>query len=554
MLKIFKRCAGQPESSVNDEATLVEGETNPPDDTSHIVMGLLKYFKGFQCLLDTKEEIEIKCAIEKNLKFWKIEKIKQAWDKANKITVPSDKKHWSYVIMLQMMAHLQNKCAGQAAQNSRTGESHSSEHNQIESIGAESGAQHSTFNETNEVSENPSKEKLQKDDGTGEIRSEESNSGTVYIKIPLSDLSDGELKQAAHVDSNYKFIEGYPSNRPNTEIRRKTHYVMSYNKDTNNAEWVYEILNESTLTGKDLQQGHQQDLQQGHQQGHLAAAANHSWCQEAYNSTFCFSNISPQLKILNMGLWKTLEEMCRERTKTKNNVHVYTGAVWTVLTEDGSKSQRERNQTKERHSLQQKKSKNAPKKISINASKKISKTKSKKISINAPRKASFNASKKITKKYIKMPQKKNKKSDGSSKTVKKVPTQFFKVIIVEKDDGTVEKPECYLLPNDLAKLVDFKDHNKIYNRQILSDRCRVQRERIEELSGLKFTAETCRNGETDSIKTVKWEGEVNTAQISVTGATFYFLFLNTTTVTSQWSHSRQLYLYDNKSLKISAED
>ncbi|KAK7175473.1 hypothetical protein R3I93_002398 [Phoxinus phoxinus] len=47
---------------------------------------------------------------------------------------------------------------------------------------------------------------------------------------------------------------------------------------------------------------------------------------------------------------------------------------------------------------------------------------------------------------------------------KLVPTYFFKVIIVEKDDGTVLKPECYLMPNqnpahsDLEKyIVDIND-------------------------------------------------------------------------------------------------
>lgn len=83
---------------------------------------------------------------------------------------------------------------------------------------------HSTFNETDDMSENPSKEKLQKADGTGEKGSEKSNSQTIYIKIPLSALSDNELKDADHnVSSPYKFIDGCPSD---TDIRNNKYYVI----------------------------------------------------------------------------------------------------------------------------------------------------------------------------------------------------------------------------------------------------------------------------------------------------------------------------------------
>ncbi|KAF4116424.1 hypothetical protein G5714_003913 [Onychostoma macrolepis] len=53
---------------------------------------------------------------------------------------------------------------------------------------------------------------------------------------------------------------------------------MSYDTETKNAEWVYEILNESTLenTWKEHMSFGRNELENtDYQQGHLAAAANH---------------------------------------------------------------------------------------------------------------------------------------------------------------------------------------------------------------------------------------------------------------------------------------
>ncbi|XP_056304672.1 endonuclease G, mitochondrial-like [Danio aesculapii] len=168
------------------------------------------------------------------------------------------------------------------------------------------------------------------------------------------------------------------------EIRKKKTYIMSYDKDTKNTEWVYEILNKQTVKVRNkydnvkiLRLHFAQSLNlEGYDRGHLAAAANHSWCQEAYNDTFSSTNTLPQLSVYNQGMWKYLEEMCRAKLKASNirNVHVYTGPIY-------------------------------PKKGSV---------------------------------FV------DQQSNGSKKAV---PDYLFKVIIVEDLDGTVLEPECYKFPN-----------------------------------------------------------------------------------------------------------
>lgn len=170
------------------------------------------------------------------------------------------------------------------------------------------------------------------------------NNPDAYIQIPLSvmsgsvstpneNISNSNESPCSSVESenyNYILIEGFPSRK---EIRKRKSYVMSYNNNTKNADWVYEILNESTLEEKWKEHmwfgKNELEEKTVYQRGHLAAAANHRWCQEAYHDTYLMSNLIPQLSVLNQGMWKTLERHCRELAKTTGcNVHVYTGPLY----------------------------------------------------------------------------------------------------------------------------------------------------------------------------------------------------------------------------------
>ncbi|XP_056610127.1 endonuclease G, mitochondrial-like [Triplophysa dalaica] len=148
-----------------------------------------------------------------------------------------------------------------------------------------------------------------------------------YIRIPFSDMSEENPEKGEIVSTNtpYKLINGYPSEN---EIRKRKSYVMSYNNVTNNADWVYEIFNASTLADnceKELKLG-----DTNYHKGHLAAAANHKWCLEALNDASLFSNKAPQQKNLNQSTCKKLENNCREIAKyeTVRNLHVYTGPLY----------------------------------------------------------------------------------------------------------------------------------------------------------------------------------------------------------------------------------
>ncbi|XP_051743117.1 uncharacterized protein LOC127508786 [Ctenopharyngodon idella] len=148
---------------------------------------------------------------------------------------------------------------------------------------------------------------------------------TIYIRIPLSEIfhNRGGVQEDQNIRSKYKLKDGLPSD---TNLRRKKSYVMAFNSETRNANWVYEILNRSTTADNYVKPktfGHD------YHRGHLAAAANHRWCEEAVNDTYLNSNLVPQHKHLNNRIWKKLEYYCRNKVNQDVlNVHVYTGPLY----------------------------------------------------------------------------------------------------------------------------------------------------------------------------------------------------------------------------------
>ncbi|XP_056117892.1 endonuclease G, mitochondrial-like [Rhinichthys klamathensis goyatoka] len=246
----------------------------------------------------------------------------------------------------------------------------------------------------------------------------------------------------------YKLIDRAPNL---AEIIQKKSYALLYDNRTRNAAWVYEILNTSTLS-KEYKKKQRpffevdnsvhpfyrakesgKEFIGGYDRGHLAAAANHRWCQEAFEDTFSISNMTPQHESLNGPIWSKLEEDCREKILERKseirNVHVYTGPLYLPRNDDSNE---------------------------------------------------------VCYRMI---------------TDKAVPTHFFKVVILENKDDTVEL-KCYKVPNEELAENDLEKYI-------------VEIEYIESISGLIFRENGSNQGEIDSERTVTWEGNGCVAESKV---------------------------------------
>jgi len=121
-------------------------------------------------------------------------------------------------------------------------------------------------------------------------------------------------------------------------------FSLSYDEDWEQAEWVAYILERRNLQQEwtDRPRGFRADPQvrtgsandndyrgSGYDRGHLAPFADFAWNREYAQETFYLSNISPQARQFNQGVWRELEELTRDWANRFKRLYVVTGPVMT---------------------------------------------------------------------------------------------------------------------------------------------------------------------------------------------------------------------------------
>lgn len=129
------------------------------------------------------------------------------------------------------------------------------------------------------------------------------------------------------------------------EIVHHTWYVLAYNEDYEQAEWVaYELTRDhlnanwaerpntfrpdpdvrtESATPRDY-------MSSGYDKGHLCPAADMAFNDNAIDETFFMSNISPQVPAFNVGIWRELEELTRDWARKFKHLYIVTGPVLTA--------------------------------------------------------------------------------------------------------------------------------------------------------------------------------------------------------------------------------
>lgn len=214
-------------------------------------------------------------------------------------------------------------------------------------------------------------------------------------------------------------------------IRSFDDYVLSYDRKTRIAHWVFEHLTQESVRHNQNVNRAQSDFKEdekihpffrskntdykksGYDRGHLAAAGNHRMHQNHCDQTFFLSNMAPQVgQGFNRDSWNRLETYVRKLTKEFTDVFCCTGPLFLPHVESNGKT------------------------------------------------------------YIKY------EVIGSSHVA--VPTHFYKIIVGQHSDGKLEM-EAYVMPN--AKIDDNTPLNMF----------QVNPESIERAAGLLFFDKLSRN-------------------------------------------------------------
>lgn len=124
-------------------------------------------------------------------------------------------------------------------------------------------------------------------------------------------------------------------------IVQHEYYMLSYNEPYEQAEWVFYELKRDHLTYDDRKRPYfiedpkvktksadwRNYRGSGYDRGHLCPAGDRRFSEYAYNETFYTSNISPQNRDFNAGIWNRLEQQVRRWCKAYGDLIVITGGV-----------------------------------------------------------------------------------------------------------------------------------------------------------------------------------------------------------------------------------
>ncbi|WP_199271538.1 DNA/RNA non-specific endonuclease [Cellulophaga sp. L1A9] len=125
------------------------------------------------------------------------------------------------------------------------------------------------------------------------------------------------------------------------EIVQHNYFTLSYSEKHEQAEWVAYQLDRNQLTYDDRTRpyfiedpkvstksaDYKNYKRSGYDRGHLCPAGDRRFSEYAYNETFYTSNISPQNREFNAGIWNELENTVRYWTKKYDGVYVITAGV-----------------------------------------------------------------------------------------------------------------------------------------------------------------------------------------------------------------------------------
>lgn len=128
------------------------------------------------------------------------------------------------------------------------------------------------------------------------------------------------------------------------QIVEHNYYALSYSEKHEQAEWVaYELtrnrLNQKRVPRSDnfrpdpkvkTKSATSSDYRRsGYSRGHLVPAGDMGFDEIAMSETFYMSNMSPQLRNQNMGIWRELEEQVRDWARKYKHLYIVTGPVLT---------------------------------------------------------------------------------------------------------------------------------------------------------------------------------------------------------------------------------
>ncbi len=128
------------------------------------------------------------------------------------------------------------------------------------------------------------------------------------------------------------------------EVIKHEYYALSYSEEHEQAEWVaYELTREGIQAPNSPRPNNfrpdpkvrkasasKGDYRgSGYDRGHMVPAGDMNFSERAISETFYMSNMSPQIRNFNGGIWRELEENVRDWAYKNRHLYVVSGPILT---------------------------------------------------------------------------------------------------------------------------------------------------------------------------------------------------------------------------------
>ena len=139
------------------------------------------------------------------------------------------------------------------------------------------------------------------------------------------------------------------------QLLERTAYTVSYNVDTRQPNWVAWVITRQNVSERNMvvdrpsNAPFHEDEQvprpratlddyrgSGWTRGHMCPAGDCRWRGDVQYESFLLTNVSPQSRYLNSGVWNDIEKSCRRWALRYGKVYVVAGPIFFKKSEKGS--------------------------------------------------------------------------------------------------------------------------------------------------------------------------------------------------------------------------
>ncbi len=168
----------------------------------------------------------------------------------------------------------------------------------------------------------------------------------------LDDFANSSSSSSGYEDSTIQYDDSQsftstddsylPSVTGKNQLVQHKYYSLSYNEKHEIPEWVAYELTRKSLQAKNVKRAkrfnsdpkvntrsakHSDYTHSGYTRGHLAPAGDMAFNETAMQECFYMSNMAPQIRPFNNGIWKELEETVRDWAYDKGSLYVVSGPI-----------------------------------------------------------------------------------------------------------------------------------------------------------------------------------------------------------------------------------